>query len=143
MKILLIGAGGVGNSLAKLLATRDFYDAVVVADYDMSRAEGVLEWIAHRFPDASPKFSAAQIDASSAANVTEAALTHGSTVVMNAVEPSFVEAIFDGSLAAGADYMDMAMSLSHPHPSDRGRQTERCWLTMATSVETRNPLLVV
>ncbi|MGB1101975.1 MAG: saccharopine dehydrogenase NADP-binding domain-containing protein, partial [Pontimonas sp.] len=38
MKILLIGAGGVGNSLAKLLATRDFYDAVVVADYDMSRA---------------------------------------------------------------------------------------------------------
>lgn len=118
MKILLIGAGGVGNSLAKLLATRNFYDAVVVADYDMSRAEGVLEWIAHRFPDVSPKFSAAQIDASSAANVTEAALTHGSTVVMNAVEPSFVEAIFDGSLAAGADYMDMAMSLSHPHPTD-------------------------
>ncbi len=123
MKILLIGAGGVGNSLAKLLATRNFYDAVVVADYDMSRAEGVLEWIAHRFPDASPKFSAAQIDASSATNVTEAALTHGSTVVMNAVEPSFVEAIFDGSLAAGADYMDMAMSLSHPHPSDPHQKT--------------------
>ncbi len=123
MKILLIGAGGVGNSLAKLLATRNFYDAVVVADYDMSRAEGVLEWIAHRFPDASPKFIAAQIDASSAANVTEAALTHGSTVVMNAVEPSFVEAIFDGSLAAGADYMDMAMSLSHPHPSDPHQKT--------------------
>ena len=123
MKILLIGAGGVGNSLAKLLATRDFYDAVVVADYDMSRAEGVLEWIAHRFPDASPKFSATQIDASSAANVTEAALAHGSTVVMNAVEPSFVEAIFDGALAAGADYMDMAMSLSHPHPSDPHQKT--------------------
>ncbi|MEL0149734.1 MAG: saccharopine dehydrogenase C-terminal domain-containing protein [Pontimonas sp.] len=123
MKILLIGAGGVGNSLAKLLATRNFYDAVVVADYDMSRAEGVLEWIAHRFPAASPKFSASQIDASSAANVTEAALTHGSTVVMNAVEPSFVEAIFDGSLAAGADYMDMAMSLSHPHPSDPHQKT--------------------
>ena len=123
MKILLIGAGGVGNSLAKLLATRDFYDAVVVADYDMSRAEGVLEWIAHRFPDAAQKFSAAQIDASSAGNVTEAVLTHGSTVVMNAVEPSFVEAIFDGSLAAGADYMDMAMSLSHPHPSDPHQKT--------------------
>jgi saccharopine dehydrogenase-like NADP-dependent oxidoreductase len=37
---------------------------------------------------------------------------------MNAVEPSFVESIFDGALAAGADYMDMAMSLSKPHPSD-------------------------
>ena len=28
MRILLIGAGGVGNSLAKLLATRNFYDSV-------------------------------------------------------------------------------------------------------------------
>ena len=123
MKILLIGAGGVGNSLAKLLATRAFFEAVVVADYDISRAESVLEWIAHRFPEASPKFSAAQIDASSASNVTEAARTHGSTVVMNAVEPSFVEAIFDGALAAGCDYMDMAMSLSHPHPTDPHQKT--------------------
>ena len=123
MKILLIGAGGVGNSLAKLLATRAFFETVVVADYDISRAEGVLEWIAHRFPEASPKFSAAQIDASSASNVTEAARTHGSTVVMNAVEPSFVEAIFDGALAAGCDYMDMAMSLSHPHPTDPHQKT--------------------
>ena len=117
MKILLVGAGGVGNSLAKLLATRDFYEAVVVADYDVSRAESVIEWIGERFPSARATFSAAQIDASQASNISDAVREYQSTIVMNAVEPSFVESIFDGALEAGADYMDMAMSLSHPHPT--------------------------
>ena len=35
---------------------------------------------------------------------------------MNAVDPVFTMAIFDGALDAGADYLDMAMSLSKPHP---------------------------
>jgi saccharopine dehydrogenase-like NADP-dependent oxidoreductase len=37
--------------------------------------------------------------------------------VLNAVDPRFVLPIFSGALAAGADYLDMAMSLSAPHPS--------------------------
>ena len=118
MKILLVGAGGVGNALAKLLATRDFYEHVIVADYDTSRAEGVLEWIAERFPKARSRFSAEHIDASAPENVTALATKHSATVVMNAVEPAFVQSIFQGALDAGADYMDMAMSLSIPHPTD-------------------------
>ncbi|MEY2900083.1 MAG: hypothetical protein RL247_249, partial [Actinomycetota bacterium] len=123
MKILLVGAGGVGNALAKLLATRSFYDEVVVTDYDLGRAEGVLEWIASRFPESRGRFTADSIDASRPENVTEAARKHGATIVMNAVEPGFVESIFDGALAAGADYMDMAMSLSKPHPTDPHNKT--------------------
>ena len=123
MKILLIGAGGVGNSLAKILATRSFYERVIVSDYDLARAEAVLTWVGERFPEASPRFQAEQIDASSADNVARVAKKHGATIVMNAVEPSFVESIFEGSFAAGADYMDMAMSLSHPHPDDPYNQT--------------------
>jgi saccharopine dehydrogenase-like NADP-dependent oxidoreductase len=118
MKILLVGAGGVGNALAKLLATRDFYEHVIVADYDTSRAEGVLEWIAERFPNARSRFSAEHIDASAPENVTALAKKHSATVVMNAVEPAFVQSIFQGALDANADYMDMAMSLSIPHPTD-------------------------
>lgn len=118
MKILLVGAGGVGNALAKLLATRDFYEHVIVTDYDTSRAEGVLEWIASRFPNARPKFSAEHIDASAPENVTALAKKHNASVVMNAVEPAFVQSIFQGALDANADYMDMAMSLSIPHPTD-------------------------
>ena len=90
MKILLVGAGGVGNALAKLLATRDFYEHVIVADYDTSRAEGVLDWIKQRFPEARPRFSAEHIDASDPKNVTALAQKHSASVVMNAVEPAFV-----------------------------------------------------
>jgi saccharopine dehydrogenase-like NADP-dependent oxidoreductase len=118
MKILLIGAGGVGNSLAKLLATRSFYEQVIVTDYDLSRAHDVLDWIERRFPEARSRFVADQIDASKPENVTKAANQHGASIVMNAVEPGFVQSIFDGALAAGCDYMDMAMSLSIAHPTD-------------------------
>jgi saccharopine dehydrogenase-like NADP-dependent oxidoreductase len=37
--------------------------------------------------------------------------------VLNAVDPRFVMPIFTGAFDAGADYLDMAMSLSRPHPS--------------------------
>lgn len=118
MKILLVGAGGVGNSLAKLLATRSFYDLVIVTDYDPARVESVLAWIEKRFPDARSRFVGDTIDASKPAVVTEVAKKHGATIVMNAVEPGFVQSIFEGALAADCDYMDMAMSLSIPHPTD-------------------------
>ena len=35
---------------------------------------------------------------------------------MNAVDPVFDMPLFEGAFAAGADYLDMAMSLSRPHP---------------------------
>ena len=50
------------------------------------------------------------------ANVAALAHEHGISHVLNAVDPRFVMPIFDGAFAAGADYLDMAMSLSHPHP---------------------------
>ena len=37
-------------------------------------------------------------------------------LLLNAVDPRFVMPIFDGTFDAGATYLDMAMSLSHPHP---------------------------
>jgi saccharopine dehydrogenase-like NADP-dependent oxidoreductase len=118
MKILLVGAGGVGNSLAKLLATRDFYEQVIVTDYDPHRVSSVLAWIESKFPSTRDRFVGDTLDASKPENVTKAARKHQATIVMNAVEPGFVQSIFDGALAADCDYMDMAMSLSIPHPTD-------------------------
>jgi saccharopine dehydrogenase (NAD+, L-lysine-forming) len=40
----------------------------------------------------------------------------GTPAASNAVDPRFVLPIFEAALAAGADYLDMAMSLSRPHP---------------------------
>jgi saccharopine dehydrogenase-like NADP-dependent oxidoreductase len=118
MKILLVGAGGVGNSLAKILATRDFYESVIVADYDLTRAQSVLEWIHKRYPQTADRFVAEKVDASQPENIMKLATQYSATIVMNAVEPAFVQAIFQGALDAHADYMDMAMSLSIPHPTD-------------------------
>ena len=44
---------------------------------------------------------------------------------MNAVDPVFNMPIFDGAFAAGADYLDMAMSLSQPHPEAPYEKTGR------------------
>ncbi|POH64000.1 MULTISPECIES: saccharopine dehydrogenase family protein [Cryobacterium] len=124
MKILLVGAGGVGDAFAKIIARRSFYEHVVVSDYDLGRAERTIASIAARHGgETAARFTAAQIDASDPEVVTRVAREHGVTHVMNAVEPKFVQSIFTGALAAGADYLDMAMSLSEPHPTDPHAQT--------------------
>ena len=38
MRILLIGAGGVGSAFCAIAARRTFFEACVVADYDEARA---------------------------------------------------------------------------------------------------------
>ena len=119
MRILLVGAGGVGDAIAKVAATRNFYELIVVSDYDFSRAERTIEWIRNRHGDAvAGRFIAAKIDASNAANVTELAKAHAITHVVNAVEPKFLPTVFSGTFTAGANYIDMAMSLSEPHETD-------------------------
>ena len=110
MKILLVGAGGVGSAFVAIAARRDFFESVVVADYALASAEKAVGSIGD------PRFTAAQLDASSADAVAALARSVGATHVMNAVDPRFVMPIFNGALAAGADYLDMAMSLSHRHP---------------------------
>ena len=110
MRILLVGAGGVGGAFAAIAARRDFYDHVVIADYDLARAE--------RAAETDDRFSAAQVDASDSSSVQALVEEHGITHVMNAVDPRFVMPIFDGAYAGGADYLDMAMSLSKPHPTN-------------------------
>src|SRR5918997_6666037 len=108
MRIILIGAGGVGDAFARIAVRRDFFDACVVADYDPARAERTVAAVAD------PRFIAAQVDASDSASVAALVREHGGTHVMNAVDPRFVMPIFDGAYAAGAHYLDMAMSLSQP-----------------------------
>jgi saccharopine dehydrogenase (NAD+, L-lysine forming) len=109
MRILIVGAGGVGSSAALIAARRDFFEHIVVADYDLERAAGLVE----RLGDA--RFSAAQVDASDAHAVANLAREHAITHVLNVVDPRFVLSIFEGAFLAGADYLDTAMSLSTKH----------------------------
>ncbi|MBL7262218.1 saccharopine dehydrogenase family protein [Paractinoplanes lichenicola] len=110
MRILAVGAGGVGSAAALIAARRDFFDLFVIADYDLGRAETAAA------KTSDDRFVAAKIDASSAEAVAALCREHEITHVFNAVDPRFVMPVFDGAAAAGAHYLDMAMSLSKPHP---------------------------
>ncbi|MFM6971480.1 MAG: saccharopine dehydrogenase family protein [Rhodoluna sp.] len=119
MRILLVGAGGVGDAIAKIAATIDFYELFVVSDYDLNRAEKTIAWIEKRHGgDVAARFLAAKIDASNAANVADLSKAHGITHLINAVEPKFLPTVFSGAFTAGVNYVDMALSLSEPHESD-------------------------
>jgi len=109
MRILLVGAGGVGSAFCAIAVRREFFEQIVVCDYDESRARQAADAVGDS------RFSAAQVDATSADDVAELVRRHDITHVMNAVDPRFVMPIFNGALAGGADYLDMAMSLSLRH----------------------------
>jgi len=54
MRVLLVGAGGVGTAFARIAARRPFAD-LVVADYDLARAQ--------RAAAAKDSYTAVQLDA--------------------------------------------------------------------------------
>ncbi|MBX9246336.1 saccharopine dehydrogenase NADP-binding domain-containing protein [Actinotalea ferrariae] len=120
MRVLVVGSGGVGDAVARTAAGRTFFELMVMADHDPARAERSVA--AARGLSATSaladRFVAARVDASDAGAVTALAREHGITHVLNAVDPRFVMPVFDGAFAAGADYLDMAMSLSRPHPTE-------------------------
>ncbi len=111
MRILVIGAGGVGSAVVPIAVRRSFFERLVVADYDVGRAERAVARFA-----GDDRLVAARVDASRPDDVAALCREHAITHVLNAVDPRFVMPIFEGAFAAGADYLDMAMSLSRPDP---------------------------
>lgn len=112
MKAVIIGAGGVGAALVSLLASRPSLEAVLVCDFDLARAREAVDRVAD------PRFQAAQLDASSEADVTACLTSFGADIAVNACDPRLNPPIFDGCFAAGVSYLDMAMHMSSPHPTD-------------------------
>ncbi|HLN16465.1 MAG TPA: saccharopine dehydrogenase C-terminal domain-containing protein [Acidimicrobiales bacterium] len=116
MRVLLVGGGGVGAAFARTAGKWDLFEQVVVADYDKARAEGVAA-------SAGRRTSAAVLDASNEDAVVELLARERCDVLMNAVDPRFVMPLFRAAFRAGVTYLDMAMSLSHPHPTEPHRLT--------------------
>ncbi len=110
MRILLVGAGGVGSAVAAIAARREFVDRLVVADYDPARAEKAVA------ATGDPRLVAAGVDAGDEEAVRDLLRAHRCDVLLNATDPRFVMPLFRAALAAGVHYLDMAMSLSRPHP---------------------------
>ncbi|WP_406307730.1 saccharopine dehydrogenase family protein [Streptomyces griseoaurantiacus] len=118
MRVLLVGAGGVGTALTRIAARRAFFETMVVADHDPARAEAAVAAL-----DGDDRFLPARVDAGDEAAVAALLARHRCDMLVNATDPRFVMPLFRAARAAGTGYLDMAMSLSRPHPE---RPYEEC-----------------
>src|SRR5215217_3227388 len=109
MRILVIGAGGVGTAAAAIASRRDFFDRMVLADLSPDRARAAVT-------GRDDRFAATAVDASDRAAIVELARAERAHVILNACDPWLNPPIFEAAFEAGCTYLDMAMTLSHPHP---------------------------
>ena len=110
MKALVIGAGGVGRAIANIASRISFNCSMVIADRNFARAEEAVA----RVKDA--RFSAAEVNAAELEDIRALIRKAKPDVVINAVDPRFVMPIFLACEIENTNYIDMAMSLSRPHP---------------------------
>jgi saccharopine dehydrogenase-like NADP-dependent oxidoreductase len=107
MRVLVVGAGGVGSAAAAIAARRSFFERMVLADVSPERAERAVAGLGDRF-------EAATVDATNAADIVALAQSVGATAILNACDPRFNPPILDAAREAGVTYLDMAMTLSRP-----------------------------
>lgn len=105
MRMMLVGAGAVGESMLKILKWRDpkgeWLSYVLVGDYDAARAKEV----AGLLDDA--RFSSAQINATDKEQMKTLIREQGIDFVMDAAPPFASNYIFDAAFEAGANYANM------------------------------------
>ena len=117
MRILVVGAGGVGAAIAAIASRRPFFDAMVLADLDVGRAERAVSTLGD------DRLTAARVDASDQAAIAALAHLHRADVIVNACDPRFNPPIFGAAFDAACTYLDMAMTVSRPHPKEPYSQT--------------------
>ncbi len=110
MRILVLGAGGVGAAAAAIARHRDFFEEMVLADLDGDRARLAAE----RAGD--PRVRSAACDASDPDAICALIEAERIDAVLNACDPRLNPAIFAAAGRADVTYLDMAMTLSTPHP---------------------------
>lgn len=113
MRVLLVGVGGVGEAIAAIAKPRAWMELMVLADYNVKRAEEVQKKLGD-----DKRFPVEFIDAGNQQSIEELAKKYQVDLIMNSVDPIFNEQIFDAAYNVGVTYMDMAMTLSKPHPTE-------------------------
>ncbi|HVR05594.1 MAG TPA: saccharopine dehydrogenase C-terminal domain-containing protein [Solirubrobacteraceae bacterium] len=111
MRVLVLGAGGVGTAFAAIAQRRPVFERVVLADVSAQRAHDAVA----RLGEAG-RFGAERVDASSREEVVQLIQRVKPDAVLNACDPRLNEPIFAAAFDARVTYLDMAMTLSHPHP---------------------------
>ena len=112
MKLLLVGAGAVGESILLVLQDRDpggkWLKKVIVADYDFERAKEVVEDM-----EGDKRFIPVEVDARNKDDIVALIKEHKCDFVMDAASPLVSNNIFDAAYEAGVNYGNMG-TLSIP-----------------------------
>jgi saccharopine dehydrogenase (NAD+, L-lysine forming) len=111
VRILVVGTGGVGSAFAAIAQRRSFFERIVLADLDPARPQAVVDGLGEH-----DRFGSARLDASNEDAIVDLIADVKADAVLNATDPRFNPQIFDACLRAHVTYLDMAMTLSEPHP---------------------------
>ena len=113
MRVLVVGAGGVGAAVASVALRRDFFERMVFADIDEARARRTVELYNDE------RLGAALVDASDASAIAKLARIERVDTILNAVDPRFNPAVFQAAFDAGCTYLDLALTLSNAETGEK------------------------
>ena len=111
MKVLLVGVGGVGEAITAIAKQKPWVEQIVLSDYNLERAKEVQAKTGDK-----DRFPVERVDANYQEQIEALAKKYRVDLIMNACDPSFNVPIFEAAFHYGCTYMDMAMTLSEPHP---------------------------
>lgn len=97
-KIMIMGSGAQGSTIATRLQEEPSVEEIVCADYDLRAAEELEKTLS--------KARAVQVNAKNLDEIVKAA--KGCELIINGLPPDFNMRVMDASLAVGASYQDMA-----------------------------------
>ena len=117
MRVLLVGVGGVGEAIASIAKPRPWVEQIVLADYNLERAKEVQAKLGDP-----TRFPAEFIDAGNQDQIEALAQKYRVNLIMNACDPLYNVPLFEAAYNLGLTYMDMAMTLSEPHPDQPFQQ---------------------
>ncbi|MGN1033377.1 MAG: saccharopine dehydrogenase family protein [Intestinibacter sp.] len=116
MRMMLVGAGAVGESILRIIQSRRDYrtwlEFVLVADYDLDRAEEVISHLRDK-----DDLKAVKVDARNEKDIVELIEAYDIDFVMDAAAPFVSNNIFDAAYEAGANYGSMgtwSVPMEHP-----------------------------
>ncbi len=116
MKVLLVGTGGVGEALARIVRDRDpqkqWLQKMILADYNLLRAKQVAEKIGE--PE---RFVPEPVNAREISDIVSLAQKHGVDLILDAAAPFVTKNLFDAAYESGCHYINLG-TWSEPHPED-------------------------
>ena len=122
MRVLIIGTGGVGSAVAKIVKERDpkgeWIEQMVLSNRTLSRAEKLSKALGDPL-----RFPAEQVDAKNKEEIIRLIEKYDVDLIFNGCDPSLNESIFDTAFQCNKNYMDTATTLSVPHPEDPYNKT--------------------